>query len=173
MGSTALTRKAEVHKKTTVSVKKKASMKLTKNVKERIGAGQVPQTSTTGDVTTDAFSRAIATSKDVVSPIARSLFVLSLVHSPPIHCDAKANAVQRAAPTSPPTSCDAAANAVQSRAAPTSNNVSPITMPLFQRSIAQARSVDVLDSEGSNSGNSDMEEVLVSDVQTFASISMS
>jgi len=45
-------------------------------------------------------------------------------------------------------------------------------MSLFQRSIAQARSAAVLDSDGSTSGSSVMEEVLVSDAQTFASMNL-
>jgi hypothetical protein len=81
-GSTALTGNGQVHMKTRGSVKKKASMK-SRNVQKKSGAGQVPQTSRTGDVATDAFSRAIANSKDVASPIAQSLFDISLVHSPP------------------------------------------------------------------------------------------
>jgi len=56
-------------------------------------------------------------------------------------------------------------NAAQ-RTASTSDNVSPIAMSLFQRSIAQARSAAVLDSDGSTSGNSDMEEVLVSELES-------
>jgi hypothetical protein len=62
-------------------------------------------------------------------------------------------------------------NAAQ-RTASTSDNVSPIAMSLFQRSIAQARSAAVLDSDGSTSGSSVMEEVLVSDAQTFASMNL-
>jgi hypothetical protein len=91
-----------------------------RNAQKKSGAGQVPQTSRTGDVATDAFSRAIANSNDVASPIAQSLFA------------AKANAVHREVPTSPPTHCDAMPNAAQ-RTASTSNNVSPIAMSLFPK----------------------------------------